>query len=137
VTETMPKDMKILGSVDGVWICSYQEFKGLALALREGLVKVSFALKSQENKADKMVMLYDYLTGNEFKQNIQNLVEGFTTMRDNLTRERIAMEKIWKEREKGLEKMLISVSGFYGSIKGIAGTAVPDLNWLENPKQIE
>ena len=86
---------------------------------------------SQENRGDKMQMLYDYLTGVEFRQNIEAVVEGFMAMKDSIGREKLQMEKLWKEREKQLEKVLLNTTQFYGSIKGIAGNAVSDLKMLE------
>jgi hypothetical protein len=88
-------------------------------------------LKNQENKGDKMQLLYDYLTGNEFKGQVEAIVEGFVSMRNNITKERIMMEKIWKEREKQIEKVLISTSGMFGSVKGIAGSSIGDIPLLE------
>ena len=87
-------------------------------------------MSTQENKGDKMQMLYNYLTANEFRQNIEAVVEGFLSLKDSITREKIQMEKIWKEREKQLEKVLLNTTQFYGSIKGIAGNAVGDLKML-------
>jgi len=131
VTETMPKDMEHFGMKDGVWICNYAEIKSLAFVLRDSLIKIHGALVSQENKGDKMQMLYNYLTGNEFKQQIEAIVEGFTSLKDGISKERIQMEKIWKEREKQLEKVLLNTTHFYGSIKGIAGNAIGDIKTLE------
>ncbi|MGE0566354.1 MAG: DUF2130 domain-containing protein [Bacteroidia bacterium] len=131
VTETLPKDMEQFGLKDGIWICRFHEIKAVSYLLRDGLVKVSAALVSQENKGDKMQMLYDYLTGNEFKQQIEAIVEGFVSLKEGITKERMQMEKIWKEREKQLEKVLLNTTHFYGSVKGIAGNAVGDIKFLE------
>lgn len=131
VTETMPKDMDRFGLKDGVWVCSFSEIKSLAFVLRDGLIKIQSALNSQENKGDKMQMLYTYLTGNEFKQQIEAIVEGFSALKEGISRERIQMEKIWKEREKQLEKVLLNTTHFYGSVKGIAGNAIGDVTFLE------
>lgn len=131
VTEVLPRDMEAFGMKDGVWICRFGEVKAISMLLRESLIKINAALVSQENKGDKMHMLYDYLTGNEFRQNMEALVEGFVALRDAITRERIQAEKNWKEREKQLEKVLLNTTQFYGSIKGIAGSAVGDLKMLE------
>lgn len=131
VTEVLPRDMDAFGLKDGVWICRFGEVKAISMLLRESLVKINAALVSQENKGDKMHMLYDYLTGNEFRQNMEALVEGFVALRDAITRERIQAERNWKEREKQLEKVLLNTTQFYGSIKGIAGSAVGDLKMLE------
>ncbi len=131
VTETLPKDMESFGFKDGVWICRFSDVKPLAFLLRDSLLKIHTAMVSQENKGDKMQMLYNYLTANEFRQNIEAVVEGFLALKDGITREKIQMEKIWKEREKQLDKVLLNTTQFYGSIKGIAGNAVGDLKMLE------
>lgn len=131
VTETMPKDMDNFGMKDGVWICDYNEIKSLAFVLRDGLIKINNALVSQDNKGDKMQMLYNFLTGNEFKQQIEAIVEGFSALKEGIGKERIQMEKLWKEREKQLEKVLLNTSHFYGSVKGIAGNAIGDIKTLE------
>lgn len=77
-----------------------------------------------------MHLLYDYLTGTEFRQNIEAVMEGFVSLKDSITREKIQMEKIWKEREKQLDKVLLNTTQFYGSIKGIAGNAIGDIKLL-------
>jgi hypothetical protein len=131
VTEVLPRDMNSFGFKDGVWICRFSEVKALAFLLRDSLVRIYGALVSQENRGDKMQMLYDYLTGTEFRQNIEAVVEGFISLRDSITKEKVQMEKLWKEREKQLDKVLLNTTQFYGSIKGIAGNAVGDLKMLE------
>lgn len=131
VTETLPKDMDAFGFKDGVWICRFSDVKPLSFLLRDSLLKIHSAMISQENKGDKMQMLYNYLTANEFRQNIEAVVEGFLALKDGITREKVQMEKIWKEREKQLDKVLLNTTQFYGSIKGIAGNAVGDLKMLE------
>lgn len=131
VTEALPKDMDHFGMKDGVWICRFSDIKALAYLLRDSLIRVHTALISQENKGDKMQLLYNYLTGNEFKQQIEAIVEGFVALKDGITREKIQMEKIWKEREKQLEKVLLNTTRFYGSVKGIAGSAMGDIKLLE------
>lgn len=131
VTETMPKDMDRFGMKDGVWICSFGELKSLAFVLRDSLIKIQSAVVSQDNKGDKMQLLYNYLTSNEFKQQIEAIVEGFTALKDGIGKEKIAMEKLWKEREKQLEKVILNTTHFYGSVKGIAGNAIGDIKSLE------
>ncbi|MDX5428938.1 MAG: DUF2130 domain-containing protein, partial [Bacteroidota bacterium] len=133
VTEAMPKEMDRMDMVDGVWICSFEEFKGLSKVLRETIIRVNQAMGSQENKGEKMAMLYDYLTGNEFKMQLEAIIQGFEGMKLSLDRERRAMEKLWKEREKQIEAVLLNTTHFYGSIKGIAGNAIPTVPYLELP----
>ncbi len=76
VTEAMPSNMDRMGIVDGVWICNYQEFKGLCAVLRESVIQLSLAISSQENKGDKMNMLYDFLTSNTFRMQIDAIIKA-------------------------------------------------------------
>ncbi len=131
VTEVLPKDMEHFGLKDGVWICRFSDVKAVSFLLRDTILKVNTAVTSQENKGEKMQLLYNYLTSNEFRQHVDAVAEGFLALKDGITREKIQMEKIWKEREKQLDKVLLNTSQFYGSIQGIAGSAVGDLKMLE------
>lgn len=133
VTETMPSDMDRMGMRDGIWICNYEEFKALCGILRESLIQFSMAMSTQENKGDKMVMLYDYLTSSSFRMQIEAIVEGFSQMKIDLDKEKRAMARIWKQRDKQIEKVLLNTSEMYGSIKGIAGNAIQTVKALELP----
>jgi len=146
VTEVMPAGMDRMGMRDGIWICTYEEFKGLSAVLRQSLIQVSQAVQAQENKGDKMSMLYDFLTSNEFRLQIEGIVEGFTQMQADLDAEKRAMQRIWKQREKQIEKVIHNTLGMYGSIRGIAGNAVQTVRALEldfidedqeTPKELE
>ncbi|BAV05607.1 hypothetical protein SAMN05421788_108248 [Filimonas lacunae] len=132
VTQALPKDMDRFGEKDGVYICTFAEAKSMALVLRNAILKIADARKSQENKGDKMVLLYDYLTGNEFSEQWKAIREGFMSMRLSIQRERDAMEKLWKAREKQLEKVMLNAAHIRGSIEGIAGTDAVNLNLLDD-----
>ncbi len=129
VTQVMPKDMTIFGEKDGIWICTFGEVGALVHVLRSLVIKVYNASKSQENKGDKMTLLYNYLTSGEFSEQWKAIREGFTRMKASIQRERDQMEKLWKAREKELEKVLLNAAHIRGSIEGIAGMDV-DLNLL-------
>ncbi len=132
VTQCYPKGMDCFGEKDGVWICSFEEVKAVAYVLRDGIIKLSNASKSQENKGDKMHLLYDYLTGTEFSEQWKAIREGYMSMRLSIHKERDAMEKMWKMREKQLDKVLINASGIKGSIEGIAGADSISLNLTDD-----
>ncbi len=121
VTQCYPREMDCFGEKDGVWICSFEEIKPVSYILRDCVIKTSNIVRAQENKGDKMQLLYDYLVSNEFSEQWRALREGFMSMRMSIIREREAMEKMWKSREKQLEKVLLSASHIRGSIEGIAG----------------
>ena len=130
VTEALPDGIDKIGQKDGVWICTFNDFKGLVLVLRESLIKINEAFSSQTNKGEKMQMLYDYLTSTEFRLQIGAIIEGFTDLHNSYVKERRAMERIWKEREKQLEKVLLNTNHFIGSVKGIAGSSIPELKQI-------
>lgn len=131
VTQAMPPDMDGMGLRDGIWICSFEEFGNLAVVLRDGIIRLSEAVAARENRGDKMGMLYDFLTGNEFRQQVEAIVEGFTQMQTDLESEKRSMQTIWKKREKQIEKVLLSTNHMYGSIRGIAGNTIPRVSLLE------
>lgn len=133
VTEVMPSDMERMGLKDGVWICTFEEFKGLSTVLRESIIQLSSALVSQENKGDKMHLLYDFLTSNTFRMQVEAIVEGFSQMKADLESEKRSMQRIWKQREKQIDKVIVNTIDMYGSIKGIAGNAVQEVKALELP----
>ena len=132
VTPTFPKDMERFGEKDGVYICTFAEVRSVALLLRNALLKIADARKSQENKGDKMVMLYDYLTGTEFSEQWKAIREGFMSMRQSIQKERDTMERLWKAREKQLEKVLLNAAHIQGSVEGIAGADAVNLNLIED-----
>lgn len=137
VTEAMPDGMEKIGFQDGVWICSFNDFKSIIIVLRESLIKIQEVYNAQSNKGDKMQMLYDYLTGNEFRMQIKAIEDGFKNLKLGYEREKNAMQKIWKEREKQLEGILINTNHFIGSIQGIAGSTIPQLQNITDDTYLE
>lgn len=131
VTEVLPNGMDRMGLKEGIWICTFEEFKGLSAVLRQSLIEISQTIQTQENKGDKMHMLYDFLTSNEFKLQIEGIVEGFSQMQEDLTSEKRSMIGHWKKREKQIEKVMNNTMHMYGSIRGIAGNAVQTIEALE------
>lgn len=137
VTEALPEGIDKIGIREDVWICTFQDVKGLTLALRESLIACHHITAGQTNKGEKMQMLYDFLTGTEFKQQIMAIIEGFGSLQEQLLKERRVMEAQWASREKQLQKVLMNTQRFYGSIRGIAGNAVPAIAALEPESLLE
>ncbi len=131
VSEALPKEMERMGLFEGVWVCSFEEFKGLSAVLREGVIQVNLAKKSQENKGDKVDLLYRYLTSSEFSMQVNAIIEGFEQLRADLESEKRAMARIWKSREKQIDKVFEGTINMYGSIKGIAGNAIGQVKALK------
>lgn len=137
VTRTMPKDMDCFGPKDGIWVCSFQEAKALATVLRDSVLRIYSSSKADENKGEKMHMLYSYLTSSEFSEQWKAIREGFMSMKISIQKERDAMEKLWKAREKQLEKVLLNAAYIRGSIEGIAGQNTIDLDLYDEPNLLE
>jgi hypothetical protein len=134
VSDVLPAGMDRMGLRDGVWICSYDEFKGLCFVMRENIISLDLAVSSQENKGDKMVMLYNYLTSNEFKLQVEGIIEGYTQMQKDLDTEKRSITGHWKKREVQLKKVLNNTNFMYQSLRGIAGNAIQAINILELPE---
>jgi hypothetical protein len=137
VTEVMPQGMERMGLREGVWICSFEEFKGLCFVIREHILALDLAVASQENKGDKMVLLYDYLTSNEFKLQVEGIIEGYTQMQADLETEKRSITGHWKKREKQLKKVLNNTNFMYNSLRGIAGNAIQTIKVLELPETFD
>ncbi len=136
VSQAMPRGMEErFDHREGVWICSFSEVRSLTVALREGLIRVQQVSRSHENRGEKMQLLYSYLTSNEFSMQWNAIREGFRVMQQSISREREAMEKLWKAREKQLEKVLLNAAYIGGSIEGIAGSDVIDIRLLEDEQE--
>lgn len=133
VTETFPSDMDRFGEKNGVWICGFHEVRSVSFVLRELLLKTQSVKSSDENKGDKMELLYNYLTSNEFVQNIKRIVENYDAMILQLNSEKKATMKMWSIREKQIWVVQENISSLFGSIKGIAGKELETSSVLELP----
>lgn len=133
VTQVMPKDMDGFGQKDGVYVCTMPELKYLMGVLRQGVLKVYEARKSQENKGDKMVMLYDYLTSTEFMGQWNAMRESFQSFRTTLQKERDDFEKAWKKKQKLLDVIIANSLQISGSVEGISG--MESMNWTSLPEE--
>ncbi len=138
VTSVLPNDMERMGFVDGIWVCSLDEFKGSVSLLRESLIRVHKTAQREENKSDKMTLLYNYMTGNEFSMQMKAIVDGFMKMQEELEKEKRSLMASWKRREKTIDGVLMNTTEMYGALQGIAGSsAIVHIDALELPEEID
>jgi hypothetical protein len=130
-TEVMPEGKSHFFYDNGVWICPIHEVKALSLVLRVGLLEMQQLRIAQHGRESKAELLYNFIMSNEFKGQLEAIINGFSALRDSYHRERSQMQRLWKEREKQLELILSNAAGFYGSLKGIGGSSVPEMKMLE------
>ena len=126
VTQAFPKGMDRFGQRDGIWICSYAEVASVAAVLRNAIMCVSDAKTSQENKGEKMQMLYDYMASNEFRQKWDSIVETYMSMQAQLSDEKVRTYKYWGQREKQLDIILKNATGFIEDVNIIGGLEMND-----------
>jgi len=131
VTSVYPAGMERMGFVEGVWVCSLDEFKGSVSLLRQSLITTQKAVQKEDNKADKMSLLYSYLTGNEFAMQLGTIVDGFIVMQEELEKEKRSLMASWKRRQKLIDGVLANTTEMYGSLQGIAGNAISHIKALE------
>ncbi|WP_104696332.1 DUF2130 domain-containing protein [Helicobacter salomonis] len=131
VTQVLPKSMERMGLYQGVYICTFQEFKGLCGILRQMIIDRAWAQKSQEHRGDKIHELYNYLVGPEFAKEVENALLTFREMQTDLEKEKQAMEKLWAKRHKQIQKIAAITARTRGSIEGIAGNAIAPIEALE------
>lgn len=137
VTEAFPEGMTRFGSVDGIWVCSFAEFKALAHLFRSNLSRIGEILAAQENKGEKSQMIYSYVTGNDFRQKLEAAFESYSDMQDDLQREKTMFTAQWAKREKRLLRAMENLVSLYGDVRGIAGGAVQEIKSLEMPMLLE
>lgn len=131
ITAILPKEIGNFGCIRGVWVTDFQSAIGLATALRINLLQLSAARQSVVGKNEKMEALYGYLSGLEFNQKVEAIVESFMSMKEELEKEKRAFAKIWAKREKQIERIVGNTAGMYGDIQGIIGASLPEITNLE------
>lgn len=138
VSEAMPSDQPYGGYRDGVWVTSFANLQYFAVMIRQLVIKVFEDTIKESNKADKMSQLYEYLNSEEFTTVSENIVRGFVDVKQGIEKERLQMEKLWKEREKTMQMALISMHQFVGSVRGISQELLNyDLPAIDESKRIK
>lgn len=131
VSVVLPDSIKQFGQHEGIWLSDIHSYLPLVTALRDQLIQVNFARQASEGKGEKMELMFSYLSGDEFRQRIEAIVEAFNDMQDQLNKERRAMEKLWREREKQIQRITNNTVGMYGEVRGIIGSSVASIPSLE------
>ena len=131
ISHALPKDIETFGFLDGVWIADPKVALPVAMSLRQTLIEVACARQASEGQQTKMEMVYGYLTGPRFRQRVQAIVEAFSSMRDDLDREKKAITRQWAKREEQIDRVMNATVGMYGDLQGIAGKTLQEIEGLE------
>lgn len=131
MSQALPKDVDTFELVDGVWVTHPRTALPVADMLRHSLIEVAMARQAGEGQQTKMEMIYQYMTGPRFRQRVQAVVEAFSSMKEDLDKEKKAITKQWAKREEQIERVMRSTVGMYGDLQGIAGKTVQEIEGLD------
>ena len=132
ISEALPDEIKNgIGNKDGVWVALPKLLLPLAMLLRKPLLDTAKERVRNQDMKNKAESLYTYVTSHEFVQQVEAMMEAYNEMLVQISKERVAYEKMWKQREMQVNRLLSGVSGIYGSMQGIAGPALPTIKSLE------
>jgi len=133
LTTTLPKGVEAFDRLEDVWVTGSKAVVPLALALRQSLIEVAGARQAGEGQQTKMEVVYQYLVGPRFKQRVSAIVEAFSSMQEDLDKEKKALTRQWAKREEQIERVMQATLGMYGDLQGIAGKSLPEIEGLEFP----
>ena len=131
VSQVLPKGVETFDLIDGVWVMSPRAAIPVAIMLRQGLLQLSQTRALSEGQQTKTEMVYQYLTGPRFKQRVEAIVEAFSSMQDDLDKERKVIMKQWAKRQEQIERVMGATVGMYGDLQGIAGKSLQEIDGLE------
>ncbi|WFU24973.1 DUF2130 domain-containing protein [Bradyrhizobium sp. CB1717] len=133
ISHALPKEVETFGLVDGVWVAHPRCAIPVAIALRHSLTELASLRKAQVGQQTKMEHIYQYLVGPRFRQRVEGLIERFEELKNDLSKERKFMNRIWAKRESQIHGVIAATAGMYGDLQGIAGTALPEIDSLDRP----
>ncbi len=131
VSSALPEGITRFGLYRDIWVTDYDSVLPLTVALRSHMIELAKVRNSLKGKDEKMEIIYNYLISPEFKAKIENIVEAFSTMKDDLDREKRAMEKMWSAREKQLSRVIDNTARLYGDMQGLIGSRLGTVEYLE------
>ena len=131
VSQTLPKDLETFDQIDGVWVTHPRTTIPVAMILRHALIEVAAARQAKEGQQTKAEMVYQYLTGPQFRQRVQAIVEAFSSMQQDLDKEKKAITKQWAKRTEQIDRVMQATVGMYGDLQGIAGKTLQEIEGLD------
>ncbi|MDD9820762.1 MAG: DUF2130 domain-containing protein [Nitrospira sp.] len=131
VSQALPKNVETFDRIDDVCVTHPGVVLPVATMLRHMLIEIATARQSSEGQQTKMEMVYQYLTGPQFRQRVQAIVEAFSSMRDELEKERKVLTRQWAKREMQINQVVQATAGMCGDLDGITGKPLHEIEGLE------
>ena len=130
VSQALPKGVETFEFIDGVWVTHPRAALPVAVAMRHSLIEVAAARKASEGQQTKTEMVYEYLTGPHFRRRVEAIVEAFSSMQEDLDKEKRAITKQWAKREEQIGRVMQATVGMYGDLQGIAGKSLQEIEGI-------
>jgi len=137
VSEVYPNGITHMTQIKGVWVCSFTEYQNLSVVLRHAILLLFEMKNSHKNKGFKMELLHEFLTGPDFKNSVESIINSFTNLKRDLDKEKGVIQGYWKSREIQLERVLTNTVEMYHSIRSILGDKAPTILSLEGEGELK
>ena len=131
VSQVLPKGVETFDLVEGIWVTHPRAALPVAMILRQSLLELALARQANQGQQTKTDMVYQYLTGPRFRLRVEAIVEAFSTMQEELDREKRVIMKQWAKRGEQIERVMGATVGMYGDLQGIAGKSLQEIEGLE------
>lgn len=131
ISKALPKDIEGIGIKDDIWIADFSLLIPVAYLLRNSLIEIMRSRRAANIQDEQLNVLYNYIISKEFVSKIQNIVKSFQSMKEDLDKEKTAMEKNWSKREKQIEMVIKNTAKLYGELQGQLGNKLPEVKSLE------
>jgi len=105
ITQVMPRGAQSSVYKDGIWVADFAAAMTLVRTLRWGLQTAALQKRISDQAGDASALLYEFVTGPDFRNRVQSILHTYSSMRTMLEKERRAMHRIWKKREAQLESL--------------------------------
>jgi hypothetical protein len=124
VPSALPPGIKQFGQMEdgGIWFAEMNVALGLCAALRQQLIRVAREKVMVAHRDTVKDALFDYVTSPEFGMRVRTVTDAFIEMQRDLASEENAMRRIWKKRQKQIDRVSVNMVEMLGELDGTVGT---------------
>lgn len=131
ITQTLPPTLKSFGLHEGIWVGDFISVIGLASVLRSGILKVAIIKSAVEGSNEKKDILWNYLTSAQFVNRLQAVADVYSSMREDLEKEKNFFKKKWAKEELSIQKVTDSIYEMHGELESIMGKELTGIKGVE------
>ena len=136
VTQAFPAEDGVYSSFThyrGIYLTELRYAPSVAALLRNYIFRQDSLRFAEMGRIEKESMLYNFITGNEFRHQVESIASAIEAAQKSLEEEQRSLQRIWKKRDTELKTSLLALASMYGKIDGIVGS-MPVIPQLELPE---